>query len=154
MTSESRLAYAHITTDLGNLQSSRIITYRVIGKLLDTKGVKMKGSGALTLTEVAGGHTEAYFHIGSKAYDYAAGTLLVRAAGGVVTDLSGKPWTVKSSDGIVAASSQSLNAEIRAAIAAVMKKGSSSAQTRTNKGTLGNQSHHKLYKEIRSKVKN
>jgi myo-inositol-1(or 4)-monophosphatase len=50
------------------------------------------GSAALGLCYVAAGWLEAYFHIGLEPHDLAAGVLLVREAGGRVTDLYGEAW--------------------------------------------------------------
>jgi myo-inositol-1(or 4)-monophosphatase len=50
------------------------------------------GSAALGLCYVAAGWLEAYFHIRLEPHDLAAGVLLVREAGGRVTDLNGEAW--------------------------------------------------------------
>jgi myo-inositol-1(or 4)-monophosphatase len=50
------------------------------------------GSAALGLCYVAAGWTDAYFHVGLKEWDMAAGLLLIQEAGGRVTDILGRPW--------------------------------------------------------------
>lgn len=50
------------------------------------------GSAALGLCYVAAGWLDAYFHIGLKPWDMAAGLLLIEEAGGRVTDIQGRPW--------------------------------------------------------------
>ena len=47
------------------------------------------GSAALDLAYVAAGRTDGYFEIGLKPWDFAAGELLVREAGSLVTDFTG-----------------------------------------------------------------
>ncbi|OOF70360.1 inositol-1-monophosphatase [Rodentibacter caecimuris] len=47
------------------------------------------GSAALDLCYVAANRVDGYFEIGLKAWDCAAGELIVREAGGLVTDLKG-----------------------------------------------------------------
>lgn len=47
------------------------------------------GSAALDLAYVASGRVDGYFEIGLKPWDFAAGELLVREAGGLVTDFTG-----------------------------------------------------------------
>jgi len=47
------------------------------------------GSAALDLAYVAAGRVDGYFEIGLKPWDFAAGELLVREAGGLVTDFVG-----------------------------------------------------------------
>lgn len=49
------------------------------------------GSAALSLAAVAAGQVDGYWEIGPKAWDFAAGALLVEEAGGRVTDLRGRP---------------------------------------------------------------
>ncbi len=47
------------------------------------------GSAALDLAYVASGRTDAYIEIGVQPWDIAAGSLIVREAGGFVTDFIG-----------------------------------------------------------------
>ncbi|HEY1284438.1 MAG TPA: inositol monophosphatase family protein [Steroidobacteraceae bacterium] len=54
-----------------------------------TAGVRRPGSAALDLAYVAAGRTDAFFEIGLKAWDTAAGTLLIQEAGGRIGTLSG-----------------------------------------------------------------
>lgn len=53
-------------------------------------GVRRFGSAALDLCLVASGKAEAFWELGVENYDIAAGELMVREAGGQVTDLFGK----------------------------------------------------------------
>lgn len=50
------------------------------------------GSAALGICHVAAGWWDAYFHLQLSAWDVAAGAVIVREAGGVVTDVAGQPW--------------------------------------------------------------
>ena len=54
-----------------------------------TAGVRRPGSAALDLAYVAAGRTDAFFEIGLKPWDTAAGTLLIQEAGGHIGTLSG-----------------------------------------------------------------
>ena len=56
--------------------------------------VRMLGSAAIMLAWVASGRLSAYFEADLNAWDTAAGVLLVREAGGVVTDLEGRSWEI------------------------------------------------------------
>jgi myo-inositol-1(or 4)-monophosphatase len=49
------------------------------------------GSAALDLAYLAAGRVDGYFEIGLKPWDFAAGELLVRESGGLVTDFAGNP---------------------------------------------------------------
>lgn len=51
--------------------------------------VRRMGSAALDLAYVAAGRYDGYFELGLQPWDYAAGALLVREAGGLCTDYSG-----------------------------------------------------------------
>jgi myo-inositol-1(or 4)-monophosphatase len=51
--------------------------------------IRRTGSAALDLAYVASGRVDAFWEIGLKPWDVAAGALLVREAGGVVVDFAG-----------------------------------------------------------------
>ncbi len=57
-----------------------------------TAGVRRWGAGSLDLAFVAAGRYDAFFEFGLQPWDVAAGILLVREAGGVVSDIAGKPY--------------------------------------------------------------
>lgn len=60
-----------------------------------TRGVRRFGSAALDLAWVACGRYDGYWEMGLAPWDVAAGTLLVREAGGICEDLSGtEPWPI------------------------------------------------------------
>lgn len=59
---------------------------------------RQMGSASVELAFVAGGRTESLTIPGAHSWDVAAGILLVREAGGKVTDFSGKKWNLKSKD--------------------------------------------------------
>ena len=54
--------------------------------------MRRDGSAALDLCSVACGRFDAFWEFGLNSWDTAAGMLLVKEAGGMVTDLSGKPY--------------------------------------------------------------
>jgi len=57
----------------------------------EAEDVRRAGSAALDLAYVACGRVDAYFEAGVQPWDIAAGTLLVREAGGKVCDFNGAP---------------------------------------------------------------
>ncbi len=61
----------------------------VRGLLSQAEDIRRTGSAALDLAYVACGRADAYFEAGVKAWDVAAGVLLVREAGGRVCDYRG-----------------------------------------------------------------
>jgi myo-inositol-1(or 4)-monophosphatase len=64
--------------------------------------IRRYGAASLDLAWVAAGRMDAYFEIGMKPWDVAAGALLVREAGGVVSDFDGSD-AVEKSNSILAA---------------------------------------------------
>ena len=66
-----------------------------------TSGVRRAGAAALDLADVAAGRFEAFWELALAPWDIAAGMLLVREAGGVVTDLEGNDPGLRDS-GVVA----------------------------------------------------
>jgi myo-inositol-1(or 4)-monophosphatase len=84
---------------------------------LRSHGVRRAGSAALDLCSVACGQFEGFWEFGLKPWDTAAGILLVREAGGTITDFSGKPyhpgdWEILASNGLVHEEMKILAADI------------------------------------------
>ena len=61
-----------------------------------TAGLRRAGSAALDLCDVACGRFDAFWELRLAPWDVAAGILMIREAGGVVTDLEGEPAPVAS----------------------------------------------------------
>ena len=59
-----------------------------------TAGIRRAGAAALDLADVACGRYEAFWELRLSPWDLAAGVLLVREAGGIVTTLEGGPCPV------------------------------------------------------------
>ena len=74
----------------------------VLPRLMEaTAGLRRAGAAALDLCDVACGRFDAFWEYRLASWDMAAGTLMIREAGGVVTDLEGKPARV--ADGAIVA---------------------------------------------------
>ena len=69
-----------------------------------TSGVRRWGVASLDLAYVAAGRFDGFWEFGLKPWDIAAGVLLVREAGGYVTDFAGGQDALRA-DGIIAANS-------------------------------------------------
>lgn len=67
-----------------------------------TASTRRLGSAALALAYVAAGRADAFFEPGLGPWDLAAGMLLVREAGGVVSDLGGGDAMLESGDVLAA----------------------------------------------------
>jgi myo-inositol-1(or 4)-monophosphatase len=66
-----------------------------------TSGIRRPGAAALDLADVAAGRFDGFWEQRLSAWDIAAGALLIREAGGVITDFSGRDIGVEHT-GIVA----------------------------------------------------
>jgi len=78
--------------------------------------VRRLGSAALDLCYVAAGRFDGFWEEGLNAWDIAAGVLLVREAGGLVTDLAGAPLDLRS--GRILATNDLLHEQMARLIAA------------------------------------
>jgi len=65
--------------------------------------LRMHGSTGIDLVYVADGILGAAISFGGHVWDHAAGVAQVKSAGGIVTDLAGKPWTPASRSVLAAA---------------------------------------------------
>jgi myo-inositol-1(or 4)-monophosphatase len=65
-----------------------------VAAVLNCQGIRRTGSAALNLSYVAAGRFDAFWALSTQAWDVAAGVLLVREAGGVVTDIDERPFTL------------------------------------------------------------
>ena len=73
------------------------------------------GSAAIELAYVASGRVDSYMAPGVHIWDVAAGALLVREAGGRVTDFKGKTWQMNSKG--IAASNNIIHSQVLKTIA-------------------------------------
>lgn len=80
------------------------------------QAVRRMGSSALNLAYVAAGRLDAYWAKDTKTWDVAAGWLLVREAGGMLTNMSGGECDLARPQ-FIAAATPPLHAEIRSALA-------------------------------------
>src|SRR3954449_10539774 len=86
-----------------------------------TRGGRRVGSAALDLAYVAAGRYDGYWEFGLSPWDLAAGLLLVREAGGFVSDLAGGQNMLTSGD--VLAANGPLHLPLAALIKEAMRQG-------------------------------
>ncbi len=105
MSEKRDLASALLATGFGYVAAQRATQGRIIAKVLgEVRDVRRFGSAALDLSWVASGRFDGYFESVEKPWDWMAGALLVREAGGQVTELQPRdpafPRIIASGPGI------------------------------------------------------
>ncbi|MCB8922514.1 MAG: inositol monophosphatase [Ardenticatenaceae bacterium] len=70
--------------------------------LKQVQGVRRAGAAALDMAYVAAGRLDGYWEYKLSSWDIAAGALLVQEAGGVVTEMDGRPFTITPRPSLVA----------------------------------------------------
>jgi myo-inositol-1(or 4)-monophosphatase len=92
---------------------------------LRSHGVRRAGSAALDLASVACGRFDGFWEFGLNPWDTAAGVLLVREAGGTVTDFAGQPYQLGARE--LLASNSLIHAEMQALAADVERQNPSAS---------------------------
>jgi myo-inositol-1(or 4)-monophosphatase len=92
-----------------------------------TSGVRRMGAAALDLAYVAAGRFDGFWEFGLLPWDIAAGLLLVREAGGYVSDLSGGHTMMTSGD--VLAANDHLHLPLAALIREALRSGGTPSRT-------------------------
>jgi len=107
----------------------RLAFARTLGVLMpQVAGIRRFGAAALDMAWVAAGRYDGYWELGLKPWDMAAGLLIVREAGGFVTDPAGAESVMHDAAGndIVAA-----NPHMHARLRDVVAQGVTAAEGRT-----------------------
>ena len=91
-----------------------------------TSGVRRMGAAALDLAYVAAGRFDGFWEFGLSPWDIAAGLLIVREAGGYVSDLSGGHTMLTSGD--VLAANDHLHLPLAALIRETLRSGRSAVR--------------------------
>ncbi|WP_067829437.1 inositol monophosphatase family protein [Nocardia inohanensis] len=101
--SDSMIAFGSFNID-GAGRIPGIFRFNLLGALSRLSGrLRMHGSTGIDLAYTASGVLGGAVVYGHHPWDNAAGVALVRAAGGVVTDLLGQDWTIESGSVLAAA---------------------------------------------------
>ena len=105
VTSHKGLKNALLGTGFPYYDQSYLDTYLETMKALmqQTAGLRRPGSAALDLAWLAAGRIDGFWEFNLKAWDIAAGALIVREAGGIVSDFENKEGYLNSGDIIAAA---------------------------------------------------
>ena len=82
--------------------------------ILQAQAIRRAGSAALDLAYVAAGRFDGFWELKLNPWDIAAGWLLVKEAGGIVTDMGGKSYFIESPS--ILASNGKIHAEMMAVL--------------------------------------
>jgi myo-inositol-1(or 4)-monophosphatase len=81
----------------GDKDIKRMLKYFNYQKI-NHANVQQLGSAAIELCYTAAGRIDSFAAFGANAWDVAAGAVIVKEAGGMVTNFTGQDWTIKSHD--------------------------------------------------------
>jgi|SRR5579863_4593405 len=116
-----KLAHSLVATGFPTHQRKRSANIEYYWEFtLRSHGVRRDGSAALDLCSVACGRFDAFWEFRLNSWDTAAGMLLVREAGGTVTDLAGKPYRPGGPD--MLASNGRIHAEMKDVAAQIAER--------------------------------
>lgn len=106
--SEGRLAESIVGIGTFNVESRGVFPGRYRSTVLEKLSrqcsrMRMHGATGIDLAYVAAGILGGAISFGHHIWDHAAGVALIRAAGGIVTDLGGQPWTPASRSALAGA---------------------------------------------------
>ena len=102
---QTSLSGALLGTGFPYKDQTHLAAYLEMFKALiaDSAGIRRPGSAALDLAYVAAGRFDGFWEIGLNPWDMAAGILLIREAGGLVSDFLGGHDYMKSGNIVAAA---------------------------------------------------
>jgi len=109
VSSESELINCIVATDLGHERSKQIVR-RIKALLPVTRAVRVMGSASIGLADVALNRVQAYVHNDVQPWDAAAAYVVIKEAGGEVTNFRGKPWQLY--DRTIIASNKALSKKL------------------------------------------
>jgi myo-inositol-1(or 4)-monophosphatase len=90
-------------------------------------GIRRDGSAAIDCSHVASGRADGYWEYSLKPWDVAAGVVILREAGAMVTAIDGTPWTPWS--GSLCTANAALHAEMIELIASAPRRDALAART-------------------------
>lgn len=96
---QGNFAYSVVLMDHGSSKKNNSDFLLALTKLTQNNGVSVLrlGATALPLCYVSKGSFEAFLSCGDKLYDYAAGLIIAKEAGAIISDWNGNPWDNSSS---------------------------------------------------------
>ena len=109
----------------------RLAFARTLGTLMpQVAGIRRFGAAALDLGWVAAGRYDGYWELGLKPWDMAAGVLIVREAGGFVTDPAGAETIMSEGGNDIVAANPHMHARLLEAVADGVRTAIGTASTK------------------------
>jgi myo-inositol-1(or 4)-monophosphatase len=97
VTRNSQLKNSVVMTHISSKRDARVRTILALDSFFkETLHMRIFGSGLSAMSYVASGKFDVFFNVQTYPWDILPGALLVQEAGGLVTDILGKPITLKS----------------------------------------------------------
>lgn len=97
VTGETELANCLAATDNTSKLEARHRNFEILPKVADAvRHVRIFGSTSLHLARIAQSQLDFYYKVRFNYWDIAAGILILQEAGGIITDMQGRPLTRKS----------------------------------------------------------
>lgn len=120
--SKVKMSESLVTTGFPFRSKEMIDTYMKLFKnvFLKVSDLRRSGSAALDLAYLACGRCDGFFEFGLSPWDIAAGSLLIREAGGIVTDFGGGTQYLKT--GNIVAGNSFVHKEILEEVKSVFEK--------------------------------
>jgi len=98
---QQTLSKAVILLNKGRTKKDFIKFHKILGKVGKLcRTFRFWGSLNLELCYIASGRIDGHIDVGSKLWDFAAGVLIIREAGGKVTDFNGQDWQIDTKNTI------------------------------------------------------
>lgn len=100
------LKEAVISMSYGHAASAREMVAKMDFLITDCRTTRANGSIAYEMALIASGRFDAAMDFGGFNWDYAAGSLLIKEAGGLVTDFNGQEWRLDGKEVLSAGNSE------------------------------------------------
>ncbi|MBS3740168.1 inositol monophosphatase [Candidatus Bipolaricaulota bacterium] len=83
------------------------------GLVRKARGIRRDGAAAMDLAFVAAGRFDGFWELGLSPWDVAAGCLIIKEAGGTISDFSGEGYDIYGTQGLVATNGRIQNALVK-----------------------------------------
>ena len=85
-----------------NREKAKEDFYTILTVFQETADIRRSGSSALDICYVASGKSEGYFERNLKPWDYSAGIIILKEAGGIITNWKNEPLSLTMPSDVIA----------------------------------------------------